>query len=228
MPLKPARFNLDEVVSLAGKPMRVAGYVQYEDPQAQLATRYLLAAQYGPPQILEERGDKFSLLRPFPATAGPLAAGNSVTVMGEKYTLAGVQKLKVLGALGEPPGGIPKAPLVLSGNFNGAMGTLVREISPGAAAAQVYYAVKPVAATEVMSGAQFAAQQEAQRQAEEQQAAVAADEEESTPSGWLKSAISTVATLLIIGGLAYACTSSDGDGYSGSSRSSFSFSVRRR
>jgi len=228
MALKPARFQLDEEVSLGGKPMRVAGYVQYENSQEQLATRYLLAAQSGPPQLLEDRGDEFLLLRPFPATAGPLPAGNSVAVMGEKYTLAGVQKLKLLGTLGEPPGGMPKGPLVLSGKFNGSMGALVREIAPGPAAAQVYYSVKPVAGTEVMSGAQFAAQQEVQRQAVEQQAAVGADEEESTPGGWVRSAISAVVTLLIIGGLGYACTSSDGDGYSGSSRSSFSFSVRRR
>jgi hypothetical protein len=228
MALKPARFKLDEEVSLGGKPMRVAGYVQYENPQEKLTTRYLLAAQYGPSQILEDRGDDFLLLRPFPVTTGPVASGSSVTVMGEKYTLSGVQKLKVLGALGEPPGGMPKAPLVLSGTLNGSMGTLVREISPGTAAAQVYYSVKPMAGAEVVSGAQFAAQQEAQRKAVEQQAAVAADEEDSTPGGWVRSAISTVATLLIIGGLGYACTSSDEEGYSGSSRSSFSFSVRRR
>lgn len=228
MALKPARFKLDEEVALAGKLLRVAGYVQYEDPKEQLATRYLLAAQSGPPQILEQRGDKFLLLRPFPPTTSPLAAGNSVTVMGEKYMLAGVQKLKVLGAQGEPPGGMPKGPLVLSGNFDGSMGTLLREISPGPAAAQVYYSVKPMEHTEVMSGAQFTELQATRRQAVEQQAAVAADEAESTPGGWVRSAISTVAALLIIGGLGYACTSSDGDGYSGSSRSSFSFSVRRR
>lgn len=230
MALKPASFKLDEEVMLSGRRLRVAGYVQYEDPQAQIATRYLLAAQAGPPQILEERGGKFALLRPFPATANPVAAGNSLSVMGEKYGLAGVQKFMVLGVAGEPPGGIPKAPFLVSGSFDGSMGTIVREIAPGPSAAQAYYTLKPVAAGELLSGAQLEALEQAQHKADEQQAAAAEDEDqvESKPRGWLKSAVGTVATLLVVAGLAHACTGSDEDGASGSSRSSFSISVRRR
>lgn len=228
MSLKPARFKLDEEVMLSGKPARVLGYVQYEDPQAQLATRYLLAAQAGPPQIVEERGDKLFLLRTFPANANPTASGNSVNVMGEKYTLAGVQKLKVLGAVGQPPGGMPKAPLVLSGSFDGSMGTLLREIAPGTGASQVFYAVKPLDGVEVVTGEELAARQAAQQKVEEQQAAVAEEGEESTPGGKLKSIVVGAVSFLIVSCLAYACSGSDGDGYSGSSRSSFSFSVRRK
>lgn len=219
MALKPASFKLDEEVLLSGKRLRVAGYVQYEDPQAQIATRYLLAAQAGPAQILEERGGKFALLRPFPATANPVAAGNSLTVMGQKYDLAGVQKFMVLGVAGEPPGGIPRAPFLVSGSFDGSMGTLLREIAPGPSAAQTYYTLKPVTAGELMSGAQLAALEQAQQKADEQKAAAAEDEEESKPASWLKGAVGTVVSLLIIAGLAHSCTGSD---------SSVSISVRRR
>ena len=228
MPLKPARFKLDEEVMLSGKPARVLGYVQFEDPQAQLATRYLLAAQSGPPQIVEQRGDKLSLLRPFPANANPTASGNTVNVLGEKYTLAGVSKLTVLGAIGQPPGGMPKAPLLLSGSFDGSMGKLLREIAPGASATQVFYSVKPLDGAEIATGEELAARQAAQQKVEEQRAAVSEEEEDSPPGGKLKGAIAGAAVTLIVGGLAYACTSSDKDGYSGGSRSSFSFSVRRR
>jgi hypothetical protein len=208
MSLKPARFKLDEEVMLSGTPMRVAGYVRYEDPQAQLATRYLLVTQAGPPQILEERGDKLCLLRPFPTNASPTPDGKSITVMGERYTLTGVRKLKVLGTEGEPPGAIPKAELVLSGSFDGPMGTLVREIAPGPAAAQIYYMAKPVVASEVLSGAEFAAQQDAVQKREALQTAAAEDDEEHFPKGWLKTGLGAGFTLLIVGALAYACTSS--------------------
>jgi hypothetical protein len=108
------------------------------------------------------------------------------------------------------------------------MGTLVREIAPGAGAAQAYYTVKPLAAGELMSGAQLAALEQAQQKADEQQAAAGEDEVESKPTSWLKSAVSTGVTLLVVAGLAHACTGSDDDGASSSSRSSFSISVRRR
>ena len=162
--LKPSKFKLDEEVSFCGKPMRVAGLVQFEGADAQLTTRYLLAEAAGAPQILEENGGKFSLLRPFPANAQPQAAGNTVNVMGEKYTLKGVRKMKVLGAAGQPPGGAPKAELLLSGLFEGPMGSLVREMAPGVAT-QVYYLMKSLDGGEVLSAAQHAAAMEAERRA---------------------------------------------------------------
>ena len=113
------KFKLDEEIAFSGKPMRVAGYVQYEGANAQVSTRYLLTESAGPPVILEENGGQFAVLRAFPPTAQPLAAGSTVTVMGTKYSLAGVRKLKVLGTVGQPPGGAPKAPLLLSGLFEG-------------------------------------------------------------------------------------------------------------
>jgi hypothetical protein len=227
MSLKPARFKLDEELVLSGKPARVLGYVQYEDPQAQLATRYLLAAQSGPPQIVEERAGKLSLLRPFPANASPAPSGNMVSVMGEKYTLAGVTRMTVLGAIGQPPGGMPKAPLVLSGAFDGSMGTLLREIAPGASAAHVYYSVKPLDGAEIVTGEEMAARQAAQQKVEEQ-AAAAAEEEEAAPGGKLKSIVASAVGFLIVGGLAYACTQQGEEGYSSGSRGGVSISVRRR
>ena len=134
MSLAPAKFKLDEEISFSGKPMRVAGFVQYEGANAQVSTRYQLVAATGAPVILEENGSQFSMLRPFPPTAQPQATGGTVMVMGAKYALAGVRKLKVLGSTGQPPGGPPKAPLVLSGLFEGEMGALVREMAPGAPA----------------------------------------------------------------------------------------------
>jgi hypothetical protein len=206
--LRPARFNLDEEVMLSGKPVRVAGYVQFEDPQAQLVTRYLLVAQAGPPQILEEHGDRLCLLRPFPPNATPVPAGNSIAVMGESYTRSSVRKLTVLGAAGEPPGGTPKAPVVLSGSFEGSMGTLLREIATGAEAGQVYYLAKPLDSADVLSSAQRAAQQRAIDTREEQRAAATEEEEEAGARSWLTSAVGAGVALLVIGALAYACTAS--------------------
>lgn len=77
-----AKFKLDEKISFSGKPMRVAGFVQYEGANAQVSTRYLLVAAARAPVILEESGSQFALLRPFPPTAQPLASGGTVTVMG--------------------------------------------------------------------------------------------------------------------------------------------------
>jgi hypothetical protein len=228
MSLKPARFKLDEEVMLSGKPVRVLGYVQYEDPQAQLATRYLLGAQSGPPQIVEERAGKLSLLRPFPANASPTPSGNTVNVMGEKYTLAGVTRLTVLGAVGQPPGGMLKAPLVLSGSFNGSMGTLLREIAPGAPGPQVFYSAKPLDGAEIVSGEELAARQAAQQKVEEQAAAAQEEDEESKPGGKLKSIAASAVGFLIVSGLAYACTQQGEEGYSSGSRGGVSISVRRR
>ena len=220
MTLKQSKFKVGEELSFSGRPVRVAGLVQFEDPGAQVFTRYLLAEAAGAPMILEENAQAFALLRPFPANSQPQTSGNTVTVMGEKYALKGVRKLKVLGSDGQAPGGAPKGPLMLSGMFEGQMGALVREMIPGVPA-QSFYSVKPVPAAEVLSGAQLAAKQEAERQVAEMQEEAVAEEAESGKGGWLQKAVTWIVTLAIIGGLMYACSSSEGDDSSGSARSSF-------
>ena len=221
MALKPAKFKLDEEVSLSGRPMRVAGLLQLEGAGDQVVTRYLLAEAAGAPQILEESGERLGLLRPFPAAAHPVAAGNTVTVMGEKYTLAGVRKFKVLGAAGQPPGGQPKAALLLSGVFEGPMGSLVREMAPGAGA-QTFYSLKPVPAEEVLNGAQLAEKQEADRRVAQLKAESEGDDEEDDAKGWpIQKAVSWIVTVVVVVLLGYACSGSDDDGSSGSVRGSF-------
>lgn len=203
MALRPSKFTLDEEISLAGKPMRVAGLVQFEGTNAQLITRYLLAETAGAPLILEESGERFSLLRPFPPGAQPQVTGGTITVVNEKYTLSGVRKLKVLGAAGQPPGGAPKAELLFSGLFEGQMGSLLRELTAGASA-QVFFSSKPVAAEEVLSGEQRAARQEAERLAAEIMAQTADDEKDKGKGKSLQIAAICIVTVLVLLGLAYA------------------------
>lgn len=203
MPLKPSRFKLDEEVTLSGKPMRVAGLMQLEDADGQLITRYLLAETAGAPLILEESGENFSLLRPFPPGAQPQAAGGTITVMNEKYTLAGVRKLKVLGAAGQPPGGVPKAEVLLSGLFAGQMGSLLREL-PAGASTQVFFSSKPIAAGEVLSGEQRAARQEAERLAAQIMAQTADDEKDKGEGKSLQIAAICIAAVCVLLGIAYA------------------------
>jgi hypothetical protein len=222
MSLRESKFKVDEEVSCVGKVMRVAGLVQYEGENALLTTRYLLAEPAGAPVILEETGSRLMLLRPFPPASQPQAAGETVTVMGEKYSLAKVRKLKLLGAAGNAPAIAPKAQLLLSGLFEGKMGALVREMAPGTPA-QTFYSMKPVSPEEVLSGAQLAAVRESERQAAEQQALAQADEEETPKGGMLQKAIGWIVTILVVAGLGYACSGSDeSDSSGGSARSSIS------
>lgn len=222
MALRESKFKLDDEVSCAGKLMRVAGLVQFEGGGDALTTRYLLAEPSGAPVILEESGDKLALLRPFPPASQPQPSGNTVTVMGEKYLLAGVRKLKVLGSTGNAPGGAPKAPLLLSGVFEGKMGSLVREMAPGSPV-QTFFSVKAVGPEEVLSGAQLAAAKEAGRAAAEQQALAQGEEEETGKGGMLQKAIGWIVTIVVVGGLGYACSGSDdGESSGGSARSSLS------
>ena len=221
MALKPAKFKLDEEISYAGKPMKVAGLVQYEGADAQLATRYLLTEPAGAPVILEDNGTQFSMLRPFPASAQPQAAGSTVMVMGTKYALSGVRKLKLLGAAGQPPGGAPKGELLLSGIFEGEMGKLVREMAPGAGA-QTFYSLKPVHADEVLTSAQRVKLLEAERLAAEVKAQSEEQEDSGTARGPLAQAAVWIAVMVVVTGLGFACSGSDDDdGSSGSARSSF-------
>lgn len=157
-------FALGAVVVFRGKAMRVVGRMQLEGANGQRSSRYHLSDGAGAPVLLEQVADRFALLRPFPPEANPPAAGNTVTIGDERYTLAGVRRLTVLEALGQVPGAAPRAQLLLSGMLEGPMGALMRELVPGATG-QVYYLVKPLAAGEVLSEAAFAALRAAERRA---------------------------------------------------------------
>jgi hypothetical protein len=216
-------FRQDEDVSLAGKPMRVAGLMQFDLGGDQVITRYSLAGDGSAPVLLQEEAGKLAMLRPFPPSAAPEASGGIVMVMGEKYTLSGVRRMKVVGASGRPPLEPPKAGVLLSGVLEGKMGALLREVVPGNPA-QSYYLLKPMGADEVLSGEAVAKRKEGERLAAEVAAqAEDAEEAEASEKPWAKAA-AWIVVILVIVGLAYACTGSDDDS-SGSSSSSHSVRV---
>jgi hypothetical protein len=160
MALQAEIFMPDEQVVFRGRAMRVTGRVQFEGASGQLTFRYLLADPAGAPVIVEEGDGRFAQLRPFPAAAQLRTADDTITVGTEKYTLVGVRKLKVLDVSGNVPGVATKAPLFLSGVFEGPMGTLMREMAPGTTT-QVYYLLKPLAEGEVVSAAKYATDKDA-------------------------------------------------------------------
>jgi hypothetical protein len=59
---------------------------------------------------------------------------------------------------------VPATPLILSGMFEGLMGTLMRELIPGTTL-QMYYLLKPLAEGEFVSAAKYAAGKDAAAQA---------------------------------------------------------------
>jgi len=196
-------FKLGEEIFLSGKPMRVAGWVQFEAAPAERFTRYLLAEADGAPLIIEESGESYCLLRPFVHGALPEATGGTIKVMREKYTRSSVRKLKVVGSAGQPPGGrMPKSALVVSGVFAGSMGTLLREL-PAGANTQVFFSSRPLQSGDVLSAAQFAARQEAGRQAAEA-LGLSRDGGEAPGKHWPELAALGIATLLVIAGLVVA------------------------
>jgi len=203
MALAAPRFRLDEEIFFAGKPMRVAGWVQYEDATSLALTRYLLAEAGGAPLTLEESDGNFFLLRPFAAGAQPAAAGRTISVMNQKYVLRGVRKLKLAASAGQPPGGMPKAELLVSGVFEGEMGYLLREL-PAGASMQIFFSAKPVAAGDVLSGEQLAAAREAERLAAEARALAEDDGRDSAKGKAPQIAALAIAGILILVGLAYA------------------------
>jgi hypothetical protein len=215
MALNPTQFNHTEGLVVSGKAMAVAGIVQYEAADGRIVTRYQLTGS-GTSLVLQEDRGNLALLRPFPPAAAPAAEGNTVSVMGEKYTLGGVNKLKVLGAVGDPPGGVPKAPLLLSAQFDGNMGVLLRELVPGKPE-QTYYLVKPFKRDEILTGPELEKRIEAERVAAE----AAAEHEEAGSTGesggWLAKLGTWAVMILVVGGLAYAC-SDDDDSYGHSVR----------
>lgn len=162
---EPGAFALGDAVFFRGRPMRVAGRMRLEGASGQRSFRYLLSGAASAPVLLEQAAaDRYALLRPFPPAAQPLTAGNTVTVGEERYTLVGVRRLTILESLGQLPGAAPRTELLLSGMFEGPMGTLMRELAPGSEL-QVYYLVKPLAAAELRSAAAYAAARDAESRA---------------------------------------------------------------
>jgi hypothetical protein len=210
-----SRFQVGEELALAGKPMKVAGLVQY-DTGSEAITRYTLAGDAGAAVILQEEGGAHAILRPFPPAAAPVAEGSTVTVVGEKYALAGVRKLKTIAASGQHAAELANAPLVLSGVFKGNMGTLLREVVPGAAA-QSYFLVKQIARNELLNGAELAQQLEAERIVAELNAQAAESEADESEQKPLAKIGSWVVAILVIVALVWACSGDDDDSSSSGS-----------
>lgn len=164
MPPGAEAFALDAQVAYRGREMRVSGRVQFEDSSGQSTYRYVLADPTGAPVILEAGEGRYALLRPFPPAARFKTVENTIAVGTEKYRLVGVRRLKVVEAAGNVPGAAAKAPLILSGTFQGLMGILMREMVPGTAT-QEYYLLKPLAEGEVLSAADYAAGKDAESRA---------------------------------------------------------------
>jgi hypothetical protein len=153
-------FMLDDHVAFRGRPLRVTGRVKLEGSSGQLTFRYQLSDAAGAPVVLEEGEGRFAMLRPFPPAARFKTAGNTIIVGTAKYTLVGIRKLKLLEISGNAAGIASRAPLIVSGIFEGLMGTLMREMVPGTTT-QVYYLLKPLAAGEVVSAEKYAADKDA-------------------------------------------------------------------
>jgi hypothetical protein len=156
-------FSLDDAVVFRGKQMRVAGRMLLEGASGQSTFRYLLTDGAGAPVLLEQAAaDRYALLRPFPPGAQPDTAGKTITIGEERYTLVGVRRLKVLETRGQAPAAVPKSKLLLSGMFEGPMGTLMRELVPNSDQ-QLYYLVKPLASGDLLSASAHAAARAARR-----------------------------------------------------------------
>ena len=173
MTLASETFDIDAKVVFRDKPMRVVGRMRLEGASGQASVRYFLTDGEGAPALIEQvAGARYALLRPFPPAARPRTAGNTITVGVERYTLVGVRRLKVLEVLGQAPGSAAPAQMLVSGMFEGLMGTLMRELVVGSNQ-QVYYLVRPVASGEMLS----AAAQAAAREAESRAAGAAGDDD---------------------------------------------------
>jgi hypothetical protein len=161
----PQVFSLGAQVVFRDKPMRVSGRMLLEGTSGQSTFRYQLTDDAGAPVVLEQAAaHRYALLRPFPSAARPPTAGNTITVGVERYTLVGVRRLKVLEVLGQVPGSLSRGELLLSGMFEGLMGTLMRELVPGTNR-QVYYLVRPVETGDMLSAEAHAAARAAESRA---------------------------------------------------------------
>lgn len=201
MRFHPAKFRLGDGLSLAGRSVRVAGMVQYEDDGGAPVTRYLLVEAAGAPAVLEESAAGFALLGTFPANKQPAASGDSVSVLGEKYRLRGLRKLKLVGTDGQPPGGAPKGDLLVNGEFEGSMGSVIREMVPGAGT-QAFFLLKRLAVEDVLSNEDIAVRLEVGRRAAEVRAA--ADEEEPRIGARLHISLIAVVAAIVTAALVYS------------------------
>ncbi|HEX2651201.1 MAG TPA: hypothetical protein VHN19_14820 [Burkholderiales bacterium] len=203
MALRPSKFKQDDGLSLIGRSVRVAGLIQYEDAAGQTVTRYFVAEPSGAPALVEETAAGFTLLGSFPGDAPPSASGNSVSVMGEKYALKGVRKLTLLGSAGQIPGGPPRSDLLLSGEFSGSMGAVLREMVPGVGT-QIFYLLRQLRADDVLSNDEIASRLESGRREAETRGA--AEPEEAPVQTKIQIAVLAAIAVLVIAALAYALT----------------------
>jgi len=165
MTLDGETFDLNAEVVFRGKTMRVMGRMRLEGATGQVSLRYYMSDGEGAPVLLEQvAGARFALLRPFPPSAKPPTAGNTITVGVERYTLVGVRRLKVLELVGQAPGAPAHAQILVSGMFEGLMGTLMRELVLGSDK-QVYYLIRPVSTGDVLTAAAHAAARQAESRA---------------------------------------------------------------
>ena len=216
MAAAPTKFQVQEEVSLAGRLLRIAGLVQYDLGDNNVVTRYSLVDPSGAAVIVQDEGGKLAMLRPFPPSAAPTADGSTVSVMGEKYNLAGVRKMKLLGTSGTPPAESPSAPLALSGVFQGKMGALLREMVPGGKA-QSFFLVKPLQPSELLSGQELAQRVEHERVAAEALAQVEEADDAAEEEKPYAKFVSWAVMLVIMFALFYACSGSDDESSSGGS-----------
>jgi len=157
MALTSESFAPDTEVVFRDKTLRVMGRLHLEGASGQRSFRYLLSDGSAAPVLLEQvSGSRFSLLRPFPPAARPRTVDNTIAVGTERYTLVGVRRLKVLETLGLAPASAARGELIVSGMFEGLMGTLMREMVLGTDR-QVYYLVRPVESGDVLSVEAYAA-----------------------------------------------------------------------
>lgn len=213
MSMRPTRFRLDETLYLAGEPFQVKGIAQIQLADDTRAIRYLLAGEGGT-QILEERGERYRVLKQFMPSAAPQPNGRELSVMGVPYALGGVDQLMVLGADGLPVGAAPQAGLMLSGRFEGDNALILREFAPGGAAAQTFYTVKPLGAGEVRDSREQAELERA-RLARVQADAAAQAESGEGQAGWGMRIGAAVVAVLVATALAYACSAEQRRGADG-------------
>jgi hypothetical protein len=165
MALTSESFAPDAEVVFRDKTMRVMGRMHLEGASGQRSFRYLLSDGSGAPVLIEQvSGARFSLLRPFPPAVRPRTVENTIVVGTERYTLVGVRRLKVLETLGQAPSSAASGELIVSGMFEGLMGTLMREMVLGTDR-QLFYLVRPVESGDVLSVAAHAAAREAESRA---------------------------------------------------------------
>ena len=201
MTLRPSKFKQGDGLSLIGRSVRVAGLIQYEDAAGQTVTRYFVAEPSGAPSLIEETATGFTLLGSFPGNAPPAASGNSVSVMGEKYALKGVRKLALLGTAGQIPGGPPRSDLLLSGEFSGSMGSVLREMVPGVGT-QIFYLLRQLRADDVLSNDEIASRLESGRREAETRGS--ADTEDPPVQTRIQMAVIAAIAVIVIAALAYA------------------------